>query len=110
MTFIITNINSIGGVVHTSRQHDLWDKIFKNGDGEYVLFQMPNVWIIAWAVITMMSLFTTGQVSNVLGWLGLAALTVWAFLEITRGVNYFRRALGAFVALFIIASAIALLQ
>lgn len=96
--------------MRTGRQPDLRDKIFKNANGEYVLFQIPNAWLVAWAATTLLSLLTTGKIADVLSWLGLAALSVWAFLEVTRGVNYFRRGLGILVALFIIASARALLR
>lgn len=83
---------------------NLWDKTWKDRRGHIVIFQMPNVWLIAWAVLTFISLFTNGTAANVLWWLAEIALFGWALLEALRGVNYFRRGLGVIVALLVIGS------
>ena len=85
---------------------DLWDKTFKDRDGNYVIFQMPNIWIIGWAVLTLISLFTVGTLSSIFSWIGTGFLAVWSVLEIASGVNYFRRVLGLVVFLYVIASVI----
>ena len=96
--------------MHKHNSHDLWDKIWRDPEGKVVIFQWPNVWLIAWAVVTMVSLFTRGTVFSVCYWLADAILAVWAILEITKGVNYFRKALGVIVLIFVIISVIHGLQ
>jgi hypothetical protein len=61
---------------------------------------MPNLWLIAWAVLTFISLLINGKPADVVGWAASVALIVWALLEIFKGVNYFRRALGVLVLIF----------
>ena len=81
---------------------DIWDKIWRDEDGHVVIFQMPNAWLIAWAVLTMLSLFTGKLVSDVFSWASIGALIIWCLLEIFDGVNYFRRGLGTVVLVFAI--------
>jgi hypothetical protein len=38
--------------------YDFWDKIWKNKDGDVVIWQMPNVFLIAWAIFTIVSIVT----------------------------------------------------
>lgn len=83
-------------------RRDLWDKTWKDKTGRYTLWQTPNVWLMGWVVFTVLSLLFNGTVSDVFFWLASAGLLTWSFLEITRGVNYFRRALGLLVLYFTI--------
>jgi hypothetical protein len=87
-------------------QHDLWDKIWRDEHDRVVIFQMPNAWLIAWAVLTMISLATSHRVSDIFSWAGDISLVVWSVREITSGVNYFRRGLGFAVLAFCIAMVI----
>lgn len=80
--------------------HDLWDKTWKNDKGHVVLWQMPNIPLIAWAVLTFLSLLFSGRLADVLSWLSSAALITWSLLEIFKGTNYFRRALGLLVLVY----------
>lgn len=89
---------------HNSSDQDWWDKFWKDKDGQVVVYQRPNVFLIAWVVLTLISLFMTGTVSNVLWWAALAVLAIWSLLEIFRGVNYLRRLLGVIVLLLIVAA------
>jgi hypothetical protein len=41
-------------------------------------------------------------------WLSVVAVAIWAYLEVTQGVNYFRRGLGIVGFLLVIAATIAL--
>ena len=81
---------------------DLWDKFWKDKDGNVVVWQTPNMWLIAWVVLTLASLFINGTVSYVLWYASLAALAIWAIREIWKGVNYLRKGLGAVILLLII--------
>jgi len=83
-----------------SHQHDLWDKFWKDADGHYVIWQRPNIWLIGWVVLTVISLFFTGRMADILSGIGSAALIVWALLEVFKGDSYFRRLLGIVVLIF----------
>jgi|GEM_PF-373905 len=103
-----------GGLLHAlTRQRqrhyehqDLWDKFWKDKNGNYVIYQRPNIWLIGWVVLTILSLFLNGKISDYLWWAALVVLTVWSLLEIFKGVNYFRRLLGAIVLALIVLAAI----
>lgn len=75
----------------------LWSKTWRNRQGRIIIWQMPNLPLIAWAVLTVLSLLVSGRLADVFSWLGSAALITWSLLEIFQGVNYFRRALGLLV-------------
>jgi hypothetical protein len=81
---------------------DLWDRFWKNRDGDVVIYQHPNIPLIAWLVLTIASIFLTGTVSNVIWYIAMGALAIWALLEIWKGVNYFRRALGVIILIMTI--------
>jgi hypothetical protein len=83
---------------------DLWDRIWRDTEGNVVIWQRPNIPQIAWIVLTIISIVTNGIVSDIFWYGALAALTVWSFLEIFKGDNYFRRVLGVFVLVLIIAA------
>ena len=86
-------------------QRSLWDKIWRNAEGDVVVFQWPNIWLIVWAAANFVSIVSpTRGLSKTMWWIGTAMLIIWAALEILQGVNYFRRVLGSVVMLFSIAS------
>jgi hypothetical protein len=85
---------------------ELWDKFWRDDKGRVVIWQFPNAWLIGWAVLTCISLFFSGKTADVFSWAASASLIVWSILEVTKGVNYFRRALGLLVLIFAIASLI----
>lgn len=78
----------------------IWDKTWRNQEGKVVIWQMPNAWLIGWAIFTFMALLVSGKTSDVLSWIGEASLVVWCLDEMLRGVNYFRRALGLVVLIY----------
>jgi hypothetical protein len=65
--------------------------------GKIVIAQFPNIPLIAWLVATVLAVVTTGTAHTVLGYTATVALLVWAGDELLRGVNPFRRMLGAAV-------------
>jgi hypothetical protein len=83
---------------------NVWDKIWKDKHGDVVIWQTPNAFLIGWAVLTVLCLFTSGKLSDYFGWAGDISLVIWSLLEIFKGVNYFRRILGVIVLAFAIAS------
>lgn len=78
-------------------------KFYKDGKGRVALWQSPNVLLYGWLAFKVISMilsesrFKTGFEK-----LSMAALFTWAYLEITSGVNYFRRSLGAIVMIMLV--------
>jgi hypothetical protein len=93
---------------HTER---LCQRLFRDGTGEIVIAQPPNLPILIWVSATLLKLvFKTGQVNIALDLLAFSSILYWSFLEITQGVNYFRRDLGVVVLIAIIISVIRRLE
>ena len=91
----------------TVRHHhrrSLWARTWEDRDGSVVIWQTPNVWLLAWAGFTVVSLFLSGTLADVFFWIAAVALIIWSLLEIFRGVNYYRRVLGVAVLVYVIAS------
>jgi len=66
------------------------------------IVQFPNkaLWVaIAAAIVNM---FATGRLNEVVSVIFYIALIVWAYLEITSGVNWFRKGLGWVVLAYIL--------
>jgi hypothetical protein len=71
---------------------------FKDQNGRVVLFQWPNVPLGSWLVLKLLSAVTSSQPLKMdINLLSMAVLLIWAYQEITTGVNYFRRLLGLVV-------------
>jgi hypothetical protein len=85
---------------------EIWDKIWRDKKGNVVIWQSLNRWLIGWAVLTTVSLFFNGKTADVFSGAASVSLIVWSVLEVTKGVNYFRRALGLVVLILSIASLI----
>lgn len=83
----------------------LVNSCFNDKDGKIVIFQFPNIPLIAWLISLVMvylipeSLIRSG-VSNV----GNLFLFTWSYLEITQGASRFRSALGFVVMVAIISN------
>lgn len=76
----------------------LADRFFRDSDGQLVLAQLPNLPLIAWGVFRLAaSAVGEGQARTGCERLSTAFLLIWAYLEITEGVNWFRRMLGTVV-------------
>lgn len=76
-----------------------WDKFFKDNKGKTVLWQNPNPPLIGWAVFRAVSFFSE---SRGYGVIADAFLFLWAYLEITQGVNYFRRSMGVIIIVLVV--------
>lgn len=60
----------------------------------YPIAQFPNPPLIIGLVALGARYLATGSVADVLAAIGYVFIAVWAYLELTAGVNMFRRALG----------------
>jgi hypothetical protein len=85
-------------------RRSLWDRTWKDKSGKTVLWQRPNAWLIGWAVLTTISLLFTRRPADIISSVASLSLIIWALLEIFRGVNYYRRFLGAIVLLYAVAA------
>lgn len=84
-----------------------FDKFFRDDKGEFVIAQPPNLPIIVWFTASILKLvFSKGDLYTGLDFVAVASLTIWSFLEIFQGVNYFRKGLGVVVLIGLIASKI----
>lgn len=82
----------------------LYRKTFFDENNNFVIAQFPNLPIILALVFTILSnidIFNAG-LNEVFTYLASGFLFVWAYLEITSGVNYFRRFLGIAVIVYAI--------
>ncbi|MDB5170140.1 MAG: hypothetical protein JWN82_536 [Candidatus Saccharibacteria bacterium] len=85
---------------------DDWTKlpVFKDANGRIAIWQRPNIPLIGWILFKAISLLTDDQhLKHGSASISTAFLFVWAYLEITKGINYFRRVAG-FVVLCVIVS------
>ena len=74
--------------------------------GRITVAQFPNAALLVWLGATVLQRFWDPRVAghDVLRWVSTGALVVWAGDEVLRGVNPFRRMLGAGVLIGIAAS------
>lgn len=87
----------------TDTERSLADKMFRAPNGKIVLAQLPNPPLAGWAVCAILAaLIDHGRAHTGFDRLSSALLLVWAYLEITEGVNWFRRGLGAVVAISVV--------
>ena len=78
------------------------NRFFYDSNNSLILLQWPTIPLSIWIVCTIATKFVSGTTQNTLGIIATVALTVWALLEISSGVNYFRRLLGLFILLYIV--------
>ena len=87
----------INTVIETM-ENNLFDKFFRDSNGNIVIAQPPNPPIILWGVASLLKLvFTSGLTNVALDLIAFGSLFTWAWLELFQGVNYFRRLLGLVV-------------
>lgn len=85
----------------------LFDRTFRDSEGNVVIAQPPNLPLIIWIVASLLKLIvTTGKINLGLDLVAFGTLFTWAWEELFQGVNYFRRALGLIVLVGLIASKI----
>ena len=86
-------------------ENTLFDKTFRDNEGNIVIAQAPNLPLLVGLVATVLKLIvTTGNIHTGLDAVAFGSLFTWAWLELFEGVNYFRRALGFVVLVGVIAS------
>jgi hypothetical protein len=86
------------------------DWLFRNREtGGYTVAQVPNWPLAVWLVASVLrwTLHPTGWLGRGLAVLSTAALLIWAVDEVVRGVNPWRRILGAGVATAVVVGLVA---
>lgn len=81
-----------------SQTSTYWRWFFEDRDtGKIVIAQTPNLPLIIFGIAWVMEalLHVTGMIGLAVFIVKVASLTIWAFDEIVRGVNPWRRCLGA---------------
>jgi hypothetical protein len=82
----------------------LFDRTFRNSEGEIVIAQPPNLPLLVGLVTTLLQLLLpSGKLQAGFDLVAFGALFTWAWQELFQGVNYFRRALGLLVLVGMIA-------
>jgi hypothetical protein len=83
----------------------LFDRTFKDDEGNLAIAQKPNLPIIVWLSATLLSFLPLNMtLVSALNILAFGAIFTWAWLELFQGVNYFRRSLGLIVLVVIFSS------
>ena len=79
------------------------DKCIKDKNGKVALGQFPNLPLILWAIFRLVyRAYPDKTFSGGCSFLADCFLFLWAYLELTSGVNYFRRVLGLIVMIMIV--------
>lgn len=81
--------------------------IFKDRSGKIVIIQAPNLPLYAFGAFYLLRLSSDKLLILISHWGSTICLLYWAFWEITKGVNIWRRFLGLTVAAYIIVKAVA---
>jgi hypothetical protein len=71
----------------------------------FVVFQKPNKPLLIAIVIWLSAKISQGTVREYLSILFIGVMLWWSYLEISSGVNFFRRLLGVVVGLMMLSSA-----
>jgi hypothetical protein len=61
------------------------------------IFQKPNIPITLWFFSTIISLITHGIIYYVSTTVSFIAIIIWSYLELSEGINWFRKILGLVV-------------
>lgn len=86
---------------------NLWDRFWKDKKGRVVIWQSPNPPLYLWLVFLVVSrIIKTGTVHDGAGFVSTAFLLIWAYLELTEGASYFRRAVGLTVFVSVVVAKI----
>ena len=83
------------------KARQLVGNFFKDKQGKWLVIQFPNTLLVIWIVLLLVNLLVSSQHIRQLN---TAVLFAWAYVELTQGSSYFRKALGAIVLIFVIIS------
>lgn len=82
----------------TDSRKTFLDKCFKDEKGNYLLYQFPNIPIVLFFIFFAASFVGFEEsLSASLRNISFLFLFTWSYLELTLGVNYFRRFVGVII-------------
>ncbi|MDX6286696.1 MAG: hypothetical protein QOG53_2181 [Frankiales bacterium] len=93
---LVRELQSVAYGRHMGRRSVDW--LFRSRKtGKFTIAQMPNAPLALFVGFRIAQVLVSarGTAHDVLGWLAIAALAWWGLDELLRGVNPFRRILGA---------------
>ena len=73
----------------------LWRRGQKGWPSAFVLVQFPNAPLLVYIAAETVTRIATGRVHDAAWALSRVALSIWSYEEAARGVNWFRRGIGA---------------
>ena len=82
----------------------LWGRGQAGWPARFPVAQFPNVPALVFLAATLVTHLASGWLHDGAGALSRVALTIWAYEELARGTNWFRRCLGAGVLVSIVVS------
>jgi hypothetical protein len=78
-----------------AKQATLFDRTFRDREGNIVIGQMPNLPILVGSAATfLLFVLPSGKIQTAFALVAFGTLFTWAWQELFEGVNYFRRSLG----------------
>jgi hypothetical protein len=78
-----------------AKQATLFDRTFRDSEGNIVIAQMPNLPILLGLAATLLQfVLPSGRLQTTFALVAFGTLFTWAWQELFEGVNYFRRSLG----------------
>ncbi|MGG6237286.1 hypothetical protein ACQ4N7_01500 [Nodosilinea sp. AN01ver1] len=91
-------------------QPSLFDRIFRDSEGNIVLGQAPNLpAIVAVTATLLQAVLPTSRLQTVVTLIAFGTWYTWAWQELFAGVNYFRRSLGLLTLVGLIALTLTLI-
>ncbi|MEB3282850.1 MAG: hypothetical protein VKK42_28415 [Lyngbya sp.] len=86
-------------------EENLFDKTFRDSEGNIVIAQPPNLPIVVAFTTTLLTFVVpSGNLHTGLDAIAFGSWFTWAWMELFDGVNYFRRSLGLLALIAVIAS------
>lgn len=71
-------------------ENTLFDRTFRDGEGNIVLAQPPNLPILVWVAATLLQLvFTSGKIHTGLDLVAFGSLFTWAWEELFQALTTF---------------------
>jgi hypothetical protein len=86
-----------------------WQRAQRGWPAGFPLVQFPNAPLIVALGAVLVAALTTGTLHDYARATFYAAVAAWAWLELTAGANWFRRALGAAAFVYVVAKVAAAL-
>jgi hypothetical protein len=81
----------------------IYKYFFYDKSGNFVLWQFPNVPLLIWLIFRLLSFFNIlSDLNYFFDQISTGFLFIWSYLELTQGVNNFRKVLGLVVLVFLI--------